>query len=67
MDEAQFERAKRILIILKAVDYKWTITEIMEQPELLTDQVFALDVIGNKLLSQARKQKAEEDVKRHGR
>jgi hypothetical protein len=39
------ELAMRVQHILRYVDYKWTIKEILEQPEPLTSDVFTIDRI----------------------
>ena len=37
--------AKRVQQILRAVNYQWTIEEILRQPEPLTSDVFTIDRI----------------------
>ena len=63
LDQLQFdrfsddtlERAKRILPILEMTEFRWTINDVLEQPEQELDAVFALKVIGEKIRQQSRK------------
>lgn len=52
------ELAKKIFMILETVEYRWTITEILEQPEDMLNQV---------LLLKALKYQVKEETKKDGR
>jgi hypothetical protein len=46
--------AKRILTILEMTEFRWTILDVMEQPEQELEAVFALKALGEKVRAQSR-------------
>ena len=49
MTDAQFEQARFILTVLEMVEYKWTITQVLEQPRALLERIMSMRMIGNKI------------------
>jgi hypothetical protein len=61
MDDDRFQIAQRVLEILEMVEFRWTINEVLEQPQALLDDVIALRMIGNKIKTQRQAQQAKEN------
>lgn len=61
MDDDRFQSARRVLEILEMVEFRWTIAEILEQPQVLLEDVMALRMIGNKVKTQRTAQQAKEN------
>lgn len=50
----------RILSILEAVDWRWSIAEILDQDEAWLDDILAMKTVGEKIKSQMKKQRKPE-------
>lgn len=57
MPPSLVDLAWRVLQVLKVVEWKWTITEILEQPAALLDAVVELESLGQKMRGQMDEQK----------
>jgi len=48
------ERAKQILMVLEMTEFRWTILDVLAQPEQELDAVMNLKATGEKIRIQAR-------------
>ena len=53
------ERSKQILMVLELTEFRWTILDILAQPEQELDAVMHLKAVGEKMRSQSRKKHDE--------
>lgn len=51
------ERGLKLLSYLEAIDWKWDLVTLLEQPETWLELVFALKMLGESFREQERKQK----------
>jgi hypothetical protein len=56
------ERAKQILMILEMTEFRWTILDVLRQPEQELDAVMYLKAMGEKIRIQARKSSISENT-----
>jgi hypothetical protein len=56
------EHAKKLLAILELTEFRWTINDILEQPEQEMNVVFYLKNLGEKIRIQSRNQKKSSGV-----
>ena len=52
------ERAKKILMVLELTEWRWTINDVLEQPEQELDAVIGMKALGEKMRKQARDRKS---------
>lgn len=51
------ESAKQLLMVLEFTEFRWTILDVLNQPEQELDAVMHLKAVGEKMRTQARKDK----------
>lgn len=59
--EDLLEVAKHLLMILEMVEWRWTINDILDQPEQELDAVMAMKSIGEKMRIQLRNREREDE------
>jgi hypothetical protein len=60
IDPLVLARAQKILPVLEMTEFRWTIRDVLEQPEAELEAVFAMKAIGERIKLQSRRAQSKD-------